>query len=133
MSKSPIPVLAAPADAPKAEAKAEVEPTTTAKADAPKAEAEVEAGAEALVASTTTPVPADADADAPKAETLANTAAKIEEVCVVPCHVSLYHSYSLSHSLTYLVIVLSLSRSPLSRLLSSNLLKFLPIALHYTM
>ena len=128
MSKSPIPVLAAPADAPKAdEAKAEVEvePTTA------KAEAEVEAGTEALVASTTAPVPADADADAPKAETLANTAAKIEEVCVVPCHVSLYHSYSLSHSLTYLVIVFSLS--PLSRLLSSNLLKFLPIALHYTM
>ena len=109
MSKSPIPVLAAPADAPKAEAKpkaeVEVEPTTA------KAEAEVEAGAEALVASTTTPVPADADA--PKAETLANTAAKIEEVCVVPCHVSLYHSYSLSHSLTYLVIVLSLSLPPI--------------------
>ena len=108
MSKSPIPVLAAPTDAPKAEAKAEVEPTTTAKAEA---KVEVEAGAEALVASTTTPVPADADA--PKAETLANTAAKIEEVCVVPCHVSLYHSYSLSHSLTYLVIVLSLSLPPI--------------------
>ena len=114
MSKSLIPVLAAPADAPKAETKAEVEvdSTITAKADAPKAEAEVEveAGAEALVASTTTPVPADADA--PKAETLANTAAKIEEVCVVPCHVSLYHSYSLSLSLTHLPRYRPLSLSP---------------------
>ena len=80
MSKSLIPVLAAPADAPKAETKAEVEVdiTTTAKADA-------DADADA-----------DTDADVPKAETLANTPPKIEEVRVVPCHVSLYHSYSLS-------------------------------------
>ena len=56
MSKSLIPVLAAPADAPKAETKAEVEvdSTITAKADAPKAEAEV--CAEVLVATTTTQV-----------------------------------------------------------------------------
>ena len=110
MSKSLIPVLAAPADAPKAETKAEVEvdSTITAKADAPKAEAEV--CAEVLVASTTTQVPTDADTDTdvPKAETLANTPLKIEEVRVVPRHVSLYHrSYSLSHSLTSIVLSLS--------------------------
>ena len=110
MSKSLIPVLAAPADAPKAETKAEVEvdSTITAKADAPKAEAEV--CAEVLVTSTTTQVPANAntETDVPKAETLANTPLKIEEVRVVPRHVSLYHrSYSLSHSLTSIVLSLS--------------------------